>query len=337
MISLKCPGLFKKQMDRKYLDFEKPLEQIEKKIEALQRGRKNGAVENGEDIVLLKQQLAEKTKEIFAEISDWHIVQLSRHPNRPHALDYIENIFEGFVELHGDRVSADDPSIIAGIGKFKGIPVGIAGQQKGRDVKENLYRKFGMAHPSGYRKARRVMKLAEILNIPMITFIDTSGANPDIQAEEEGQALVIAENLLEMSQLKTPVICVIIGEGGSGGALGIGVGDRILMQEYSIYSVISPEGCASILWKSQTAAEDAAKALKLTARALLDLNVIDVIIPEPPGGAHRDWAKTFELTVAAIDENIRELMAIKIDQLVELRYQKYRKIGFWSEGEEENE
>ena len=169
-------------MDRKYLDFEKPLEQIEKKIEAL-RGKKGGR--EREDIVLLKQQLAEKTKEIFAEISDWHIVQLSRHPNRPHALDYIENIFEGFVELHGDRVSADDPSIIAGIGKFKGIPVGIAGQQKGRDVKENLYRKFGMAHPSGYRKARRVMKLAEILNIPMITFIDTSGANL-ISAERTG-------------------------------------------------------------------------------------------------------------------------------------------------------
>jgi len=324
-------------MERKYLEFEKPLEEIEKKIEILQKGRKDGAVENAEDIVLLKQQLAEKTKEIFSNITDWQIVQISRHPNRPHTLDYIENIFDEFIELHGDRISEDDTSIVAGLGKFRGIPVGIVGQQKGRDTKENLYRKFGMAHPPGYRKARRIMKLAERLHIPVITFIDTPGANPDIKAEEEGQALVIAENLLEMAMLNTPIICVITGEGGSGGALGIGVGDRILMQEYSIYSVISPEGCASILWKSQSAVEEAAKALKLTARALLDLGVIDTIIPEPPGGAHRDWAKAFELTAAAIDENIRDLKTIKIEQLVELRYQKYRKIGFWNEGEEKNE
>ncbi|MCM8760252.1 MAG: acetyl-CoA carboxylase carboxyl transferase subunit alpha, partial [Candidatus Omnitrophica bacterium] len=210
----------------------------------------------------------------------------------------------------------------------------IAGQQKGRDTKENLYRKFGMAHPAGYRKARRIMKLAEKLHIPVITFIDTPGANPDIKGEEEGQALVIAENLREMAMLNTPIICVIIGEGGSGGALGIGIGDRILMQEYSIYSVISPEGCASILWKSQSAVEEAAKSLRLTARALLDLGVIDTIIPEPLGGAHRDWSKAFELTASAIYENIRDIKTINIEQLVELRYQKYRKMGFWNEGEE---
>ncbi|MCM8820678.1 MAG: acetyl-CoA carboxylase carboxyltransferase subunit alpha [Candidatus Omnitrophica bacterium] len=324
-------------MERKYLDFEKPLEEIDKKISTLETGKKNGIIENVEDVVLLKQQLAEKTKEIFSNLSDWQIVQLSRHPNRPHTLDYIENIFEEFIELHGDRCSADDTAVVAGIGKFKGIPVAIIGQQKGRDTKENLYRKFGMAHPAGYRKARRIMKLAEKLHIPVITFIDTPGANPDIKAEEEGQALVIAENLMEMAMLNTPIICVITGEGGSGGALGIGVGDRILMQEYSIYSVISPEGCASILWKSQSAVEEAAKALKLTARALLDLGIIDTIIPEPLGGAHRDWSKAFELTASAIYENIRDIKTINIEQLVELRYQKYRKIGFWNEIKEENE
>lgn len=324
-------------MERKYLDFEKPLEEIDKKIEALDKERKNGTIGNADDIVLLKQQLAEKTKEIFSNITDWQIVQLSRHPNRPHTLDYIENIFEEFIELHGDRVSEDDTAIITGLGKFRGIPVAIAGQQKGRDTKENLYRKFGMAHPAGYRKARRIMKLAEILRIPVITFIDTPGANPDIKAEEEGQALVIAENLMEMAMLKTPIICVVIGEGGSGGALGIGVGDRILMHEYSIYSVISPEGCASILWKNQSAVEEAAKSLKLTAKALLDLGVIDAIIPEPQGGAHRDWEKTFEITANVIDGIIRELKTIKIEQLVELRYQKYRRMGFWHEGEMKNE
>ncbi len=324
-------------MERKYLDFEKPLEEIEKKISALEAGRKNGTSGNVEDIVLLKQQLTEKTKEIFSNLSDWQIVQLSRHPNRPHTLDYIENVFEDFIELHGDRCSADDTAIVAGIGKFRGIPVAIVGQQKGRDTKENLYRKFGMAHPPGYRKARRIMKIAETLHIPVITFIDTPGANPDIKAEEEGQALVIAENLMEMAMLKAPIVCVVIGEGGSGGALGIGVGDRVLMQEYSIYSVISPEGCASILWKNQSAVEEAAKALKLTARALLDLGVIDTIIPEPLGGAHRNWQKAFELTASAIDEKIRELKPIKEEKLVELRYQKYRKIGFWSEGAKKNE
>lgn len=320
-------------MERKYLDFEKPLEEIDKRIELLQTKKRNGTVENEQDIVILKQQLSEKIKEIFSNLSDWQIVQLSRHPNRPHTMDYIENIFEEFVELHGDRCSADDTAIVGGIGKFRGIPVAVAGHQKGRDTKENLYRKFGMPHPPGYRKARRIMKLAETLHLPVITFIDTPGANPDIKAEEEGQALVIAENLMEMSRLKTPIVCVIIGEGGSGGALGIGVGDRIMMQEYSIYSVISPEGCASILWKNQSAVEEAAKSLKLTARALLDLGIIDTIIPEPPGGAHRDWQKAFELTANAIDEGIRELKTIKIEQLIELRYQKYRKIGFWSEGE----
>ncbi|MBN1444681.1 MAG: acetyl-CoA carboxylase carboxyltransferase subunit alpha [Candidatus Omnitrophica bacterium] len=325
-------------MERKYLDFEKPLEAIDKKIEAYAEVKKGGQSNGENGTVGLKQQLSEKTKEIFSNLTDWQIVQLSRHPNRPHMLDYVENIFDDFVELHGDRCSEDDHAVVAGIGKFRGIPVAIAGQQKGRDTKENLFRKFGMAHPPGYRKAMRIMHLAEKLHMPVISFIDTPGANPDIQAEENGQALVIAENLFKMSLLKTPVLCIIIGEGGSGGALGIGVGDRILMQEYSIYSVISPEGCASILWKSQSAAAEAAKALRLTAKALLDMGIIDAIVPEPQGGVHRDWKKAFELTAETVDKHLRELKTIKTDELVELRYQKYRKTGVWLEKEaEENE
>jgi len=325
-------------MEKKYLAFEKPLEDIDKKIDAY-AARKKAGTSNGENgTVGLKQQLSEKIKEIFADLTDWQIVQLSRHPNRPHMLDFVENLFEDFIELHGDRCSEDDHAVVAGIGRFRGIPVGIVGQQKGRATKENLFRKFGSAHPPGYRKAMRIMHLAEKLRLPVISFIDTQGANCDIKAEENGQALVIAENLLEMSMLKTPVLCIIIGEGGSGGALGIGVGDRILMQEYSIYSVISPEGCAAILWKNQSAAAEAAKALRLTAKALLDMGIIDAVIPEPPGGAHRDWKKAFDLTAETIDKHLKELKTIKVDELVELRYQKYRKTGVWLEKEaEENE
>ncbi len=322
-------------MEKKYLNFEKPLEAIDRKIEESTASKKGGLVNGENGTVVFKQQLAEKTKEIFSSLTDWQIVQLSRHPNRPHMLDYVESIFEDFVELHGDRCSEDDHAVVTGIGKFRGIPVAIVGQQKGRDIKDNLFRKFGMAHPAGYKKAIRIMHLAEKLHMPVISFIDTPGANPDIQAEENGQALVIAENLLEMALLKTPILCVIIGEGGSGGALGIGVGDRILMQEYSIYSVISPEGCASILWKSQSATEEAAKSLRLTARALLELKIIDGIIPEPPGGAHRDWSRSFELTAEAVDKNLRELKTINVEELVELRYQKYRKTGVCLEKEAE--
>lgn len=321
-------------MRKKYLPFEKPLEEIEKQIEKLEKKKKNGSGEKSSELLKLKQLLREKTKEIFSGLSAWQVVQVARHPDRPHTLDYIENIFEDFIEIHGDRISGDDPSIIAGMGKFKGMTVAIAGHQKGRELKENVERKFGMAHPEGYRKARRVMKLAEKFHAPVITFIDTPGAHPDIEAEEKGQALTIAENLLELSLLKTPVLCIIIGEGGSGGALAIGVGDRVLMQEFSIYSVISPEGCASILWKKQEAVEDAAKALKLTAKELYDLGIIDEIIPEPPGAAHSNWQETFKFMEEAIDRNLKELKTIDIDDLVELRYQKYRKIGVFNEREE---
>lgn len=320
-------------MRKKYLPFEKPIEEIERRIEQLEKARKKGSSEVGGEILKLKYQLIEKTKEIFSNLTAWQIVQIARHPERPHTQDYINKIFDDFFELHGDRISGDDTSIIAGIGKFKGITVTIVGHQKGRDTKENIERKFGMAHPEGYRKARRVMKLAEKLHLPVITFIDTPGAQPDIEAEEKGQALTIAENLLEMSLLKTPIICIIIGEGGSGGALAIGVGDRILMQEFAIYSVISPEGCASILWKNQNAVEDAAKSLKLTAKEIYQLGIIDEIISEPIGGAHSNWDETFKNMEGAIDKNLRELKTIDIEDLVELRYQKYRKIGAVDEKE----
>ncbi|MCD6407835.1 acetyl-CoA carboxylase carboxyltransferase subunit alpha [bacterium] len=320
-------------MEKKYLDFEKPIAEIERKIEELKKKKGNGEVDKRGKILQLQQILNEKRKEIYSNLSAWQIVQVARHPNRPHTLDYVENIFDDFIELHGDRICGDDPAIVAGLGKFKDIGVAIVGHQKGRDTKENLKRKFGMAHPEGYRKAMRIMKLAEKFNFPVITFIDTPGAHPDIEAEERGQALSIAKNLFEMSLLKTPILCIIIGEGGSGGALGIGVGDRILMQEFSIYSVISPEGCASILWKNQNAVEEAAEALKLTSKELYNLGIIDEIIPEPPGAAHSDWETTFRNVEEAIERNLRELKTIKIEELIELRYKKYRKIGVILEGE----
>ncbi|MGC8976645.1 MAG: acetyl-CoA carboxylase carboxyltransferase subunit alpha [Candidatus Ratteibacteria bacterium] len=321
-------------MEKKYLPFEKPIEEIEKKIEEIEKNKRYDTNTKNAEILKLKQLLTEKKKEIYSNLTSWQIVQIARHPNRPHTLDYLENIFDEYIELHGDRVCKDDPAIISGFGKFMGMTVCFVGHQKGRDTKENIERKFGMAHPEGYRKAIRIMKLAEKFTFPIITFIDTPGAHPDIEAESRGQALLIATSIFEMSLLKTHILSIIIGEGGSGGALGIGVGDRILMQEFSIYSVISPEGCASILWKNQENVEEAAKALKLTAKDLFELGIIDEIIPEPLGGAHNDWQKTFEIMKGVIERNLKELKTIKVDGLVELRYKKYRKIGFFKEGEE---
>jgi len=326
------------KMEKKYLDFEQPIEKLEKQLENLEIARqKKTSNKDATKIVQLKQQINENIREIFSNLTDWQIVQLARHPNRPHSLDYIENILDDFVELHGDRCYGDDPSMITGIAKFKGIPVVVIGHQKGRDTKDNIFRKFGMAHPEGYRKALRMFKLAEKMRCPIISFIDTPGANPDILAEERGQALTIANNLLEMSLLKTPIIAVVIGEGGSGGALGIGVADRLLMQEYAIYSVISPEGCASILWKTQKAVEEAAQVLKLTAGALFDMGIVDEIISEAPGGAHRNWETTFALLTESLDKNIREIKTINSAELVELRYKKYRNTGVFDEGEEDEE
>ena len=320
-------------MDRKYLEFEKPLEDIARQIETLTHRKRNALEDTSPEIVQLRQRLAEKTTEIFANLTPWQKVQLARHLNRPHTLDYVERIFGDFLELHGDRIWADDPAIVAGIASFRGSPVAVVGQQKGRETRENVARKFAMAHPEGYRKAVRIMRLAEKLSLPVITLIDTPGAHPDLEAEERGQALAIAGNLQEMALLQTPVLSVIIGEGGSGGALGIAVGDRVLMQENAVYSVISPEGCASILWKSQQAVEDAARALKLTAQELQALGIIDDIVPEPAGGAHADWDKAAELLGAAIEKHLADLRQVAPPDIRGLRYEKYRKMGVFVEKE----
>ncbi len=318
-------------MERKYLPFEKPLEEIEKQLNQLQARKQQSLQDDQAEIIRLQQKLAETTRQIFSNLTPWQKVQIARHPNRPHTLDYIRKIFEEFIELHGDRVCGDDPAMVTGLAKLEGTSVVVIGQQKGADTKENLERKFGMAHPEGYRKARRMMVLAERLHLPVISLIDTPGAHPDMAAEERGQALAIAENLEKMAGLKTPILVAIIGEGGSGGALGIGVGDRVLMQEYAIYSVISPEGCASILWKNQQATEEAARALKLTATELLELGIIDEVVPEPPGGAHRDPAKAAEILAKVLRRHLTDLKTFSLDELVALRYQKYRKMGVFRE------
>ncbi|HOK79232.1 MAG TPA: acetyl-CoA carboxylase carboxyltransferase subunit alpha [bacterium] len=321
-------------MERKYLDFEKPLEEIEKQILSLQEIKKRKNVDNQLQITQLQQLFREKTKEIYSNLTPWQKVQIARHPQRPHTLDYISGLIENFYELHGDRICGDDPAIIAGIGKFRGLSLAVIGHQKGKDTEENIRRNFGMAHPEGYRKALRVMKIAEKFSFPIITLVDTPGAHPHIEAEERNQALAIANNLYEMSGITTPVIVVIIGEGGSGGALGIGVGDKILMLEFAIYSVISPEGCASILWKNQNAVVEASESLKLTAPDLLNLGLIDEIVPEPQGGAHSQPQEMIKTLGDYIEKNLNELHSVDIKFLMEKRYQKYRNIGFYKEKQE---
>ena len=265
------------------------------------------------------------------ELTPWDKVQLSRHPQRPLTIDYIENLFEDFIELHGDRLYGDDPALIGGIGIFKNRGVVVIGHNKGKNVKENVARNFGMPHPEGYRKALRLMRLAERWHLPVISFIDTPGAYPGIGAEERGQAEAIGRNILEAFEIRTPILVVVIGEGGSGGALGIGVGDRILMVENAIYSVISPEGCAAIIWKDSKQAEKAASALKLTAQDLLRFNIIDEIIPEPPGGAHTDMVSTMRTVEEYISRNLEVICGKDIETLLEERYQKVRKIGIFEE------
>lgn len=265
------------------------------------------------------------------ELTPWEKVQISRHPQRPLTIDYIENLFEDFVELHGDRLYGDDPALIGGIGIFKGQGVVIIGHNKGKNIKENVSRNFGMPHPEGYRKALRLMRLAERWHLPVISFIDTPGAYPGIGAEERGQAEAIGRNILEAFEIRTPILIVVVGEGGSGGALGIGVGDRVLMLENAIYSVISPEGCAAIIWKDSKQAEKAASALKLTAQDLLKFNIIDEIIPEPPGGAHNDINATIRAVEESITRNLEMICNRDIDSLLEERYQKVRRIGIFEE------
>lgn len=312
------------------LDFEKPILELERKIEELKKFTSLEKIDLSSEIKKLEDKLEKVKREVFESLTPWQRVQIARHPKRPYTLDYIELIMTDFVELHGDRVFGDDNAIICGLAKVEGERIVIIGHQKGRDTKENLLRNFGSAHPEGYRKAIRIMKLGEKFRLPIIIFVDTPGAYPGIGAEERGQAEAIAYNLMGMARLKVPIIIFIIGEGGSGGALGIGVGDKICVLENAYYSVISPEGCAAILWKDRTRAPDAAKALKLTAQDLLKLALIDEIIEEPLGGAHRDPQKISQAIKERIKKYIKELSALSPENLVEARYEKYRKMGVFS-------
>ncbi len=313
--------------NRYRLDFEKPILELERKIEELKGLTSREGLDFEEEINRLQQRLKKLEKETFANLTPWQRVQLARHPNRPKSLTLAELIFDDFILLHGDRLYSDDQAIVGGFARMGDERLVFIGHQKGESIKENLFRNFGMAHPEGYRKAKRLMNLAEKFFRPVVTFIDTPGAYPGIEAEERGQAEAIAVNLEYMSQLEVPIVVTIIGEGGSGGALGIGVGDRILMLENAICSVISPEGCAAILWKDQAKMEEAAKALRITSQDLLDLKIIDGIIPEPMGGAHRDVEQTALAIKQAITKHLRELKDLTPAELIQKRYQKYRGIG----------
>ncbi|MEY3220875.1 MAG: hypothetical protein RIT27_2232 [Pseudomonadota bacterium] len=310
-----------------FLDFEQPIAELEAKIEQLRYVSNDKEINISEEINRLQLKSNDLARSIFTNLTAWQISKLSRHPQRPYTLDYIRRIFTDFEELHGDRAFADDSAMVAGLARFRDQPVMIIGHQKGRDTKEKIARNFGMPRPEGYRKALRLMKLAERFRIPILTFIDTPGAYPGIDAEERNQSEAIARNLMEMSRLKTPIICTVIGEGGSGGALAIGVGDLVYMLEYSTYSVISPEGCASILWKSADKAPDAAEAMGITAKRLLELGLIEKIIPEPLGGAHRSPDEMATNLSNVLYEGLQILQAKPLDTLVEARYQRFMKLG----------
>ncbi len=313
------------------LDFERPVVELEEKIEEMREYALSSGVMLEEDIKRLEKKARQLRKEIYSNLTRYQRVQLAKHPLRPYMLDYVEGMCSFFEELHGDRFFSDDKAMVAGIAQLEDYSVIIIGQQKGRGTKENLYRNFGMSNPEGYRKAMRIMDLGVKFNKPIITLIDTPGAYPGIGAEERGQAQAIAYNLFRMSRLPVPIINVIIGEGASGGALGIGVGDRTLMLENSWYSVISPEGCAAILWRDAANAPQAAEAMKVTAPDLLKLKVIDEVIPEPEGGAHLDSALAIKNVKEAILRNLKELMKIPTEQLLEQRLEKYSKMGAWKE------
>lgn len=313
------------------LEFEKPVEELEARIRAMQHYPLSENEEVAEEIEQLRQQANKLREKIYSKLSRWQRVQLARHPNRPFSLDYITRISRDFIELHGDRAFADDPALIAGFANMDQHVVMFLGQQKGRDTKEKLYRNFGMMHPEGYRKALRLMKLAAKFNRPIVCLIDTPGAYPGIGAEERGQAEAIARNLFEMARMPVPILIIIIGEGASGGALGIGVGDRVLMLENTWYSVISPEGCAAILWRDSARANEAAEAMKITAEDMLKLGLVDRIVKEPLGGAHRNYDEAAALVRRAILEELEELKKIPPDKLIEARIEKFGKMGDWQE------
>ena len=313
------------------LEFERPIVELEKKIAEMKTYAADENVELSDEIKRLESRLKKLMEETYSKLTRWQRVQLARHPDRPYTLDYVERIFTDFVELHGDRAFADDPALVGGLAKLDGRPVMVLGQQKGKTTKEKLYRNFGMMNPEGYRKALRLMKMAVKFNRPVVVFIDTPGAYPGLGAEERGQGEAIARNLFEMAHMPIPILIVIIGEGASGGALGIGVGDRTLMMENGWYSVISPEGCAAILWRDSAKASVAAEALKLTAGDLIKLGVIDEIIPEPIGGAHRDVDGASKIVKERIVVHLNELSSYSGDELIKNRLEKYGRMGFFKE------
>ena len=314
-------------MKHSFLDFEQPIAELEAKIEELRYVSNDNEINISEEIARLEAKSNTLTEAIFAKLTSWQIAQLARHPGRPYTLDYIERIFTHFEELHGDRAFGDDPAIVGGVARLEGKPVMVIGQQKGRDTKEKVRRNFGMPRPEGYRKALRLMQMAERFKMPILTFIDTPGAYPGIDAEERGQSEAIARNLLVMSTLKVPIVCTVIGEGGSGGALAIGVGDRILMMQYSTYSVISPEGCASILWKSAEKAADAAEIMGITTTRLKKLNLVDTVIKEPLGGAHRNMDESAQRLKQALLDNVEALSGLSPDALLKKRYERLMQFG----------
>jgi acetyl-CoA carboxylase carboxyl transferase subunit alpha len=319
-------------MDPNFLEFEQPIAELEAKIEALKFVGEDSELNISEEVGRLRKKSEALTRSLFANLTAWQVSQLARHPKRPYTLDYVGYLFEDFQELHGDRMYADDHAIIGGIGRLEGQPVVLIGHQKGRDWKERVHRNYGMARPEGYRKAQRLMGLAQKFSLPVVTLIDTAGAYPGVGAEERGQSEAIARCLHLASGLRTPIVSVVTGEGGSGGALAIGVADRLLMLQYSVYSVISPEGCASILWKTSEKAEEAAEAMGMTAERLAKLGLVDEVVPEPLGGAHRDPEATAETLKNALIAAIADLKIMPKDQLVKRRRQRLAGVGVFKEG-----
>jgi len=313
------------------VDFEQPIAELEAKIDELRYVGDDSEVNINDEIARLKDKSASLTKNIFAKLSPWQVARVARHESRPYTQDYLDIIAPDFQELHGDRMYADDPAIVGGIGRIDGRAVMFIGHQKGRDTKERVRRNYGMPKPEGYRKAQRLMRMAEKFSMPIVTFIDTPGAYPGVGAEERGQSEAIAQSLYMMAGLKTPIICVVIGEGGSGGALAIGVGDKLLMLQYSIYSVISPEGCASILWKNAEKAEDAAEAMRITASNLNEFGLVDEVLPEPLGGAHRNPKAMAEVVHNALLSSLEELTQLSTDQLLEMRQRRLASFGQFKE------
>ncbi|HHI4015748.1 TPA: acetyl-CoA carboxylase carboxyltransferase subunit alpha [Legionella pneumophila] len=314
-------------MTRQFLEFEQPIEELNQKIEALRMVGSDNEVNLSEEIARLEAKCSELTENIFSRLEPWQIAQMARHPLRPQTTDYIERIFTDFQELHGDRSYSSAPAIIGGMARLNGEPVMVLGHQKGKRTKEKVYRNFGMARPEEYRKALRLMRMAEKFKMPVVTFIDTAGAYPGIGAEERNQSEAIARNLFAMSRIKTPIVCIVTGEAGSGGALAIGVGDKIIMLQFSIYSVISPEGCASILWKDASKASEAARAMGITAGRIFENGLVDMLVPEPLGGAHRDVDEMASRLKRLLTSELQALKKVPLDQLIELRYQKFMAMG----------